>query len=69
MSIRLYITRIAKSFTGWFAELTLEKVSFLICFTLGTVFLLMGVFGPWRYLVLMGICYISAFMVTEEREH
>ncbi len=69
MSIRLYITKMARSFSRLFAGLTIEKISFMVCFTLGTIFLLMGIFGPWRYLVLTILCYLSAFMVTEEREH
>ncbi len=58
----------SRGIVSYFSKITFEKAAFMGCFTLGTVFLFMALFGPWKYYLLMTICYISAFMVTEERE-
>lgn len=46
--------------------MTLEKVCSLLCFLAGAVFLVMALFGPWRYFFLMGVCTIVGVMIYEE---
>ena len=73
MGVRLYISKFVEScgngLKNYFTDITLEKAAFLMCFTFGLVFLFIALFGPWRYYLLAAICFISAFIVTEEREH
>lgn len=73
MGIKLYISKFVESCSrgllNYFSHMTLEKVSFLICFALGIVFLIAALAGAWRYYVTMFMCFIAAFLVTEEREH
>ena len=47
----------------------MEKYCTYFCLALGTVFLGMSIFIAWKYLFTMGICYATAFMTTETREH
>lgn len=68
LNISKFVDSCCKNLVAYFSHMTIEKVAFLICFTIGTVFLFVAIFGPWRYYVLMGVSYISAFIVTEERE-
>ena len=72
MGIKLNISKIVDScyrnLVAYFSHMTIEKVAFLICFTIGIVFLFVAIFGPWRYYVLTAVSFISAFIVTEERE-
>ena len=49
--------------------MTIEKVASLACLALGTVFLFMAVFGPWKYYFPMTLSYIAALIVTEDRDH
>ena len=73
MGIGLNLHRIAESsakyLKEYFAVMILEKAAFMICFALGTIFLFIALFGPWRYYFLAVLSYIAAFLVTEEREH
>ena len=39
------------------------------CLVLGTVFLVMAFLIAWKYLFSMGLCYATAFLATEIREH
>lgn len=48
--------------------MTLEKVCSLLCFLAGAVFLVIAIFGPWRYFFLMGVCTIVGVMIYEEPE-
>ena len=48
--------------------MTLEKVCSLLCFLAGAVFLVMALFGPWRYFFLMGVCVITGIMIYESPE-
>lgn len=72
MSLRVYVGKMVASFQrsliSYFSDMTFEKVAFLICFAIGTIFLFIAIFGPWRYYLLMCVSYIAAFIVTEERE-
>ena len=47
----------------------MEKVCSIICVALGTIFMVMALLVTWRYLVTVGICYATAFLITEEKEH
>ena len=73
MGVRLSISKFVEScgsgLKQYFADITLEKAAFLMCFTFGLAFLFIAFFGPWRYYILALICFISAFIVTEDREH
>ena len=59
----------SRGMTAYFSNMTIEKVASLACLALGTVFLFMAVFGPWKYYFPMTLSYIAAFIVTEDREH
>ena len=73
MGIGLNLHRIvessAKYLKEYFAVITLEKAAFMTCFALGTIFLFIALFGPWRYYFLAVLSYLAAFISTEEREH
>jgi len=47
----------------------MEKICSIFCIVLGTIFMVMAILGTWQCLVTMGICYATAFLVTEEKEH
>ena len=47
----------------------MEKVCSIICVALGTIFVVMSLLITWRYFITVGICYATAFLVTEEKEH
>lgn len=47
----------------------MEKVCSIICVALGIIFMVMALLITWRYLVTVGICYATAFLITEEKEH
>ncbi|MBQ7811887.1 MAG: hypothetical protein IJ394_04955 [Bacteroidales bacterium] len=72
MGIRLNISKFvescSKNIVKYFSTMTLEKGSSLVCLIGGTVFLILALCGEWKYYVTMGLCYIAAFIVTEERE-
>lgn len=46
--------------------LTMEKVCAALCFLTGAVFLVMAVFGAWRYFFLMGLCLLVGIMIYED---
>jgi len=46
--------------------LTLEKICSLLCFLAGAVFLVMALFGSWRYFFLMGVCTVVGVMIYED---
>lgn len=48
--------------------MTFEKVCSLLCFLAGAVFLVMALFGPWRYFFLTGVCVITGVMIYEGPE-
>ena len=43
----------------------MEKVCTALCVLLGTIFLVVALLGTWRYFVTMGLCYATAFLLTE----
>ena len=47
----------------------MEKFCTYFCIALGTVFLVMAFVVAWKYLFTCGICYATAVMTTETREH
>lgn len=47
----------------------MEKYCVYFCLVLGTVFLVMAFLIAWKYLFSMGLCYATAFLATETREH
>ncbi len=52
-------------------ENSMERICSIMLFAAGTVFLLMALFGAWRYLFTMGICYAAGLLfheVDEENE-
>lgn len=52
-------------------ESSMERICSVILFAVGTVFLLMALFGAWRYFFTMGVCYAAGFLfreVDEEKE-
>ena len=73
MGIGLNLHRIVedgvKYIREYFSVITLEKAGFMICFLMGTIFLFIALFGPWRYYFLAVLSYLAAFLSTEEREH
>lgn len=44
----------------------MEKVCSVICFLVGSVFLVMALLGAWRYFFTMGLCYAVGIMVYED---
>lgn len=58
----LMVTNITKS-------VIMEKFCTYFCLALGTVFLVMAFVVTWDYLFTSGICYATAFVTTETREH
>ena len=47
----------------------MEKCCTYFCLVLGTVFLVMAFAIAWKYLLTSGICYGTALLTTETREH
>ena len=47
-------------------NLTLEKVLSAICFLSGMEFLIAALFGAWRYLITMFICFAIAVMISSD---
>ena len=47
----------------------MEKYCTYFCLILGTVFLVMAIFCAWKYFFTMTVCYATAFLTTETREH
>ena len=47
----------------------MERCCVYFCLVLGTVFLVMAFLIAWKYLFSMGLCYATAFLATETREH
>ena len=58
----LVVTNITKS-------VIMEKYCTYFCLALGTVFLVLAFVVAWKYLFTCGICYATAFITTETREH
>ena len=58
----LVVTNITKS-------VIMEKFCTYFCLVLGTVFLVLAFVVAWKYLFTCGICYATAFITTETREH
>ena len=46
-------------------ESSMERICSIILFAVGTVFLLMALFGAWRYFFTMGICYAAGILFRE----
>lgn len=44
----------------------LEKICSIALFTAGTVFLIMALFGAWKYFCTMAICYAAGILVKED---
>lgn len=49
-------------------ESSMERICSIILFAAGTVFLLMALFGAWRYFFTMGICYTAGLLFREVGE-
>lgn len=47
----------------------MEKACTIVCIVLGTVFLVAALLGTWYYLITTGVCYATAILTTEDREH
>ena len=47
----------------------MEKFCTYFCVALGTLFLFMAFFIAWKYLFTSTICYATAMITTETREH
>ena len=47
----------------------MEKFCTYFCVALGTIFLLMAILVAWKYLFSSGICFATALLTTETREH
>ena len=47
----------------------MEKACTIFCIVLGTVFLVISFLDTWYYLISTGVCYATAVLTTEDREH
>ncbi len=47
----------------------MEKYCTYFCIALGVVFLFMAFLIAWKYLLTSGVCFGTAIMTTETREH
>ena len=47
----------------------MEKYCTFFCVLLGIIFLFMSLMTQWEYLVTSGICFGTAIITTETREH
>ena len=47
----------------------MEKFCTYFCLTLGTIFLVLALFYASKFFFTMGVCYATAVLVTEKREH
>ena len=47
----------------------MEKFCVYFCITLGTVFLALAIIFAWKYLFSCGLCYATAILASETREH
>ena len=47
----------------------MEKYCTYFCIALGTIFLILAFVIAWKYLFTSGICYATAVMTSETREH
>ena len=47
----------------------MEKFCTYLCVALGTIFLVLAFVVAWKYLFTSGICFATAVMTTETREH
>ncbi|MCX4337120.1 MAG: hypothetical protein OSJ42_08810 [Bacteroidales bacterium] len=45
----------------------MKKLCFGACIVLGTVCLIVALFGAWKYLFTTGICYATAVLVSEDK--
>ena len=45
----------------------MERICSIICFIAGTVFLVLAIFGLWRHLFIMSICYAAGIMAKEDK--
>ena len=48
--------------------LKMEKICSIVCFVAGTVFLLIALFGSWKYFLTMGICYAAGILVSVDAQ-
>ena len=58
-----WILRFSNSFC------VMEKTCSIACLVLGTAFLVAACVSTWCYFVPMSICYATAVLATEDREH
>lgn len=49
-------------------DCTIEKVSSITLYVVGTIFLLLALFVAWKYYFTMSICYAAAILVREEEK-
>lgn len=47
----------------------MEKTCSIACVVIGTAFLVAALVGTWCYFVPMSICYATAVLATEDKEH
>lgn len=47
---------------------SMERICSIILFAVGTIFLLMALFGAWRYFFTMGVCYAAGLLFREVGE-
>ena len=47
----------------------MEKACTIFCILLGTAFLVVSIFISWCYLISTGVCFATAILTTEDREH
>ncbi len=47
----------------------MEKICSIVCFVAGTIFLLIALFGAWKYFLTMGICYAAGILVSEDADN
>ena len=45
----------------------IEKVCSVACYVIGIVFLIIAIFGAWRHLFTMSICFAAGILISEEK--
>ncbi|MBQ8810935.1 MAG: hypothetical protein IJZ70_01310 [Bacteroidales bacterium] len=45
----------------------MEKICTVACVLVGTIFLIVALFGAWRHLITMTVCYAAAVMISDEK--
>lgn len=58
-------TKSVDRYIGWF-HVTLENVCASVCFLAALVFLLIAIFGAWKYFFVMGLCLSVGIMIYGE---